>query len=195
MASRWFPMQHAQSNRRPVAVPPSPVTPQEAQAPPQIRANLQQWGISRLPVTNYMPAEGREFRPAAYVAIPAQGAQAVVVQFKVPQGYNGMINAIANVFVGGGFQEGAGAITWTLFADYQGGKGPVVPNFNNILASLGSVSNPAKLNGIRVKENQLVTLAVNNAAVGGVLPAGQLIGGLLGGYFYPIALEPQTISF
>ena len=194
MASRWFPMQHAQSNRRPLPAPPQAVTAQQADAPPQIAANLQQWGISRLPVTNFMPAEGRAFRPHAYVAIPAEGAQAVVVQFKVPQGYNGMINAIANVFVGGGFQEGQGLISWTLYADYQNGTGPVVPNFNNIVASLGAVSNPAKIPGIRIKENQLVTLAVNNAAVG-VLPAGQLIGGLLGGYYYPVALEPPTIGF
>jgi hypothetical protein len=192
MATRWFPMQHRQSDRRPVVVPPSPLTPQQAQAPPQIAANLQQFGISHLPVTNYMPAEGRAFRPHAYVAIPAIGAQAVVVQFKVPQGYNGMIDALANVFVGGGFQEGQGAIFWTLYADYQGGNGPVVPNFNNIVASLGSVNNAAKLPGIRVKENQLVTLAVNNVTI---VAAGQLIGGLLGGWFYPIALEPQTIGF
>ena len=170
----------------------SKLIPMAGAAPASISGNLQQFGVSRLPVTNFMPAEGREFRPAAYVAIPAQGAQAVVVQFKVPQGYNGMINALANVFVGGGFQEGQGLIFWTLYLDYT--TKVVAPNFNQILASLGAVSNPAKLNGIRVKENQLVTLAVNNTNPG-VLPAGQLIGGLLGGFFYPVALEPPTISF
>jgi hypothetical protein len=190
----FFPLVHAPSHRRTVQIPITPVPAQQAQAPAQIAKNLQQWGVSRLPVTNFMPAEGREFRPATYVPIPLQGAQAVVVQFTIPQGYNAMINALANVYVGGGFQEGQGAIYWTLYSDFT--QKIVVPNFDHIVASLGSVNNAAKLNGIRVKENQVVTLAVNNlAAPGGILPAGQLIGGMLGGYYYPIALEPPTIGF
>jgi hypothetical protein len=190
--TRWFPQEHAQSKR--AAAPPQPAAPpvpaQQAQAPASISKNLQQWGVSRLPVTNFMPAEGRAFRPHAYVALPAEGTQAVVVQFTVPHGYNGMINALANVFVGGGFQEGQGNVFWTLYADFT--SKVVVPNFDKLLASLGSVNNVAELPGIRIKENQLVTLTVNNVAI---LPAGQLIGGLLGGYFYPIALEPPTIGF
>jgi hypothetical protein len=148
--------------------------------------------LQRLPVVNYMPPEGREFRAAAYVGIPLQGATAVVVQIKVPQGFNGVINYFANVYVGGGFVEGAGFLTWTLYQDYQ--QGVVAPGFNNILASLGSVPNPAHLNGIKIKENQLPTLTVSNAAVG-IVPAGQLIGGLIGGYFYPVSQEPKTFTF
>lgn len=186
----WFPLVHAPSHRRTVQVPIPPVPAQQAQAPAQIAKNLQQWGVSRLPVTNFMPAEGRAFRPHAYVAIPAIGAQAVVVQFTVPQGYNGIIDSLANVYVGGGFQEGQGAIYWTLYADYT--SKVVVPNFDKLIASLGSVNNTAKLPGIRIKENQVVTLTTNNVAI---IPAGQLIGGLLGGWFYPVALEPPTIGF
>ena len=148
--------------------------------------------ISRLPAQNFIPPEGREFRNAAYVAIPNQGAQANVVQFTVPQGYNGIINRFANVYVGGGFQEGAGLISFTLYADFN--PGIVATGFNNILASLGSVQNPAVLNGIKIKENQLVTLVVNNSNPG-VVPAGQLIGGLVGGYYYPVQLEPDQIAF
>jgi len=139
-----------------------------------------------------MPPEGREFRYASYVGIPNQGVSAAVVQFKVPQGFNGMINAFANVYVGGGFQEGQGYIVWTLYQDYQ--QNIVAPGFNNIVASFGAVSNPAKLNGIRIKENQLVTLLVTNTNPG-VVPAGQDIGGLIGGYFYPVQLEPKTFTF
>jgi len=149
--------------------------------------------IARLPITNFMPPEGEEFRFVNYVTIPAEdGLQHVVVQFKVPQGRNGMINRLANVFVGGGFQEGQGLITWQLWADFT--PGIVVPNFDSIVASLGTVYNPAVMNGIRIKENQLVTLTVSNA-VAGVVPAGQQIGGLLGGYFYPVDLEPPEIAF
>jgi hypothetical protein len=142
--------------------------------------------IGRLPFINFMPPEGVEFREHAYVTIPAIGAQAIVVQFKVPKGYNGIINYLANEYVGGGFVQGAGGVTWEIFKDFQGLI--PAPNFQRIVASLGVVANPAKLNGIRIKEGQLVTLVVNNVAV---VVAGQLIGGLLGGYFYPIDLEPQ----
>jgi hypothetical protein len=151
--------------------------------------------IVRLPVKNFMPPEGVPFRPANYVAIPAQGASAVVVKLLVPQGRNGIINQIANVFVGGGFQEGQGLITWQLWLDGNPNPPLVAPYFNNIVASLGSVANPAQLaGGIAVKENQLVELVVFNANPG-VVPAGQLIGGLLGGYFYPKQLEPAYIGF
>lgn len=145
--------------------------------------------IVRLPLTNFIPDRGVEFRRAAYITIPAIGAQAIVAQYKVPDGSNGILNALANVFVGGGFTEGQGSIVWQLFQDFTPGGGVVAADFDTIVASLGSVNNPAKLNGIRIKENQLVTLLVKNVSV---VVAGQLIGGLLGGYSYPIDLEPSV---
>lgn len=145
--------------------------------------------IIRLPVTNFMPDRGVEFSKAAYVAIPAVGASAVVVQFRVPEGQNGMINRLANVFVGGGFTEGQGGIVWQVYQDFTPGGGVVAPDFDNIVASLGSVANPSTLNGIRIKENQLVTLLVKNVSI---VVAGQFIGGRLGGFFYPVDLEPPV---
>jgi hypothetical protein len=148
-------------------------------------AALSDLEICRLPVTNFMPDRGVEFSKAAYIVIPAVGASAPVVQFPVPQGQNGIINLLANVFVGGGFTEGQGGIVWQVFQDFNANV--VATDFENIVASLGSVNNPSKLNGIRIKENQLVTLLVKNVSI---VVAGQLIGGRLGGFFYPIDLEP-----
>jgi hypothetical protein len=158
----------------------------------EIASDLRTVQIERLPVSNFMPPEGVEFTPHAYVAIPAQGAQAVVVQFDVPPGFNGVINRFANEFVGGGFQQGQGLITWVLYLDFL--NLVPAPNFQSIVASLGSVNNPKILNGIRIKEKQRVTLLVKNAAAG-VVPAGQQIGGLIGGYFYPVALTPGELTF
>lgn len=145
--------------------------------------------IAQLPVQNFMPASGQQFRHASGVVIPAKGAVAVVVQFKVPQGYNGMINRLANEFFGNGFTDFQGLLTWKLFLDYETGGGIVAPNFDNIVASLGQVKNPAVLDGIFIKENQLVTLEVENSAAG-ITPNAQLIGGLIGGYYYPVDMEP-----
>jgi len=146
--------------------------------------------LQRLPVANFMPSEGEPFEFANYVGIPAIGATANVVQFQVPPGRNGMIKRIANVFVGGGFQEGSGDIKWQILLDLT--TSVVAPNFDNIVASLGSVAAPSAIDGIRVREAQLVTLLVTNV---NIVVAGQKIGGRLGGYFYPVEYEPGTASF
>ncbi len=149
--------------------------------------------IPRLPVTNFMPAGGEDFEAHAYVPLPAVGASAVVVSLPIPEGRMAMIKRIANVFVGGGFQEGQGGVTWQILLDGTNPNNPVVaPFFDNILASLGSVSNPSTIDGIRVKEGNLLQLIVKNVSI---VLAGQVIGGRLGGYFYPIELDPQDAGF
>ena len=148
--------------------------------------------IDRLPVTNFMPAEGEDFEQASYVALPAIGASAVVVQFVVPEGRYGMIKRIANVFVGGGFQEGQGGVVWQIIQDALVPGTLVAPFFDNIVASLGSVSNPSTIDGIRIREGQLVQLIVKNVSI---VVSGQFVGGRLGGYFYPVELDPPTAAF
>lgn len=141
--------------------------------------------IVRLPLSNFMPAEGVEWRPHAYVALPAIGATATVVKRKIPNGNNALLNRLANEFVGGGFQQGAGGVQWTLYLDFD--NLVPAPNFELITASLGSVNNPTILNGIRLKEGLTVALVVKNISI---VVAGQRIGGLLGGYDYPKSMEP-----
>jgi hypothetical protein len=154
---------------------------------------LPQIVIPRLPVTNFMPAGGEDFEAHGYVAIPAIGASVVVVSVPIPEGRMAMVKRIANVFVGGGFQEGQGGIVWQILLDGTNANNPVVaPFFDNIVASLGSVANPSTIDGIRVKEGNLLQLIVKNVSVA---VAGQFIGGRLGGYFYDIALDPVDASF
>jgi len=146
--------------------------------------------IARLPFSNFMPPEGVEFRPHAYVALPAIGVSAVVVKRQIPRGDNAILNRLANEFIGGGFQAGAGGVLWTLYIDYN--ELVPAPNFQLITASLGSVNNPTILNGIRCKEGLTVALVVKNVSI---VVAGQLIGGLIGGFDYPKSLEPQGLAF
>ncbi len=151
---------------------------------------LTQLGIIELPTQNFMPAQGEPFEYAGYVVLPAIGAQATVVQFTVPQGRCGFVRRIANVFVGGGFQEGTGNIVWQIFLDLV--QGQVAPNFDNILASLGSVAAPSTIDGLHITEGQNVALVVKNISV---VLAGQVIGGRLGGAFHPVMFEPPNIAF
>lgn len=146
--------------------------------------------IGRLPVVNYMPKEGTEWRPHAYVPLPAIGATAVVVKRLIPKGDNAIMNRLANEFVGGGFQQGAGGVQWFLYQDLN--ELVPFPNFNLITASLGSVNNPTILNGLKCKEGLTVALVVKNVSI---VVAGQLIGGLIGGYDYPKSQEAQGLAF
>lgn len=148
--------------------------------------------VPELPVQNFMPASGKPFEFAAYVALPAIGAQATVVSFPVPKGQNGFIRRLANVFVGGGFQEGQGQVIWQLLLDLATGGGIVAPGFDNIVASLGAVSSPPLIDGIHITEGHTVALIVKNISI---VVAGQFIGGRLGGAFHPIPLEPPDIAF
>jgi len=152
--------------------------------------------LLQLPVTNFMPPQGVEFRYHSGQNLPAIGVTVNVIQFTVPKGMNGIINRLANIVDGAGYQDFSGSTLWQLFTDLASGTlaanfgsfNPATGQINGSLsASLGSIASPAKLNGIRIRENQLVTLQFTNVALG---VAGQIVGGVLGGYFYPASLEP-----
>jgi hypothetical protein len=146
--------------------------------------------VPQLPVQNFMAPGGKPFEFANGITIPAIGASATVVQFTVPKGQNGFVRRIANVFVGGGFTDFSGAIIWKIFLNLT--QNIVAPNFDNIIASLGSVSNPTAVDGIHVMEGNIVALQVTNVSV---VVSGQLSGGRLGGSFHPIPQEPENLAF
>jgi hypothetical protein len=146
--------------------------------------------VPQLPVQNFMAPSGKPFEFHGGVPLPAIGAQATVLSFTVPRGNNGFIRRLANAFVGGGFTDFSGAIIWQIFLDIN--KGTVAPNFDNIIASLGSVANPSQIDGIHIMELATVALVVKNISVA---VAGQLVGGRLGGSFHSIREEPANIAF
>lgn len=146
--------------------------------------------VPQLPVQNFMAPSGKPFEFHGGVPLPAIGAQATVFSFQVPRGNNGFIRRIANVFVGGGFTDFSSAIIWQIFLDLP--KGTVAPNFDNIIASMGSVSNPSQVDGIHIMELATVALVVKNISIA---VAGQLVGGRLGGSFHSIREEPANIAF
>ena len=123
-----------------------------------------------------------------YIVLPAIGAQANVINFQVPLGRNGVIQKVANNFVGGGWVEGSGAVTWQILVD--GAPPPGSSNYDLILASLGSPANPVGISGFRIYENQVLTLVVKNATV---VVANQLSGGRLCGYLYPREMEETNL--
>jgi hypothetical protein len=146
--------------------------------------------VPQLPVQNFMAPSGKPFEVHGGITIPAIGSTATVISFIVPRGNNGFIRRIANVFVGGGFTDFSGALTWQILIDQV--KNIVAPGFDNIIASLGSVSNPSVIDGIHIMEGAVVALIVKNVSV---VVSGQLIGGRLGGSFHSIPHEPPNLAF
>lgn len=135
--------------------------------------------------TAEMPTGGFSFSRGntAAVVLPAIGTDVTVVSLQVPEGYHGVITGIANQFVGGGWTEGTGDLLWRIVAD-----GAAVRGYETILATLGTMSAPGdrSKNPIRIFENQLVELILNNVAV---IVSAQALLGLFTGYFYPIGIE------
>jgi len=178
----------------PLRVAPQPAPPTIAEPGPNISGIV----IAQLPLTNSMPPQGESFDVASYIALPAVGSWVVVAKGTVPTGRNGYIKRLANVFVGGGFQEGQGGIIWQIMINLVdssfgvGSQNQVAPFYDNILASLGSVAQPSDISGIRVREQQTYALVAKNVSI---VVAGQFIGGRLGGYFYPKDLEPPNMGF
>lgn len=130
-----------------------------------------------LPAHLYMPPDGLAFDYATYIALPAVGVNSAVVSFVVPEGFNGVIKRLGNAFVGAGWTEGSGALVYQVQAN-----GGVIRNYDNIVASLGSVANPAETSGILIYEQQLIVLQIFNVSL--VAGAAQA-GGRLSGWFYP----------
>lgn len=136
-----------------------------------------------LPVYLFPSVDSESFDPCTGVALPAVGAQAIVVDFFVPEGRNGIIKRFGNVYIGSGFADFSGSLQWQLLADSV-----PIPYYDNILASLGSTANPSEVSSIRIKENQHIQLVINNISL---VVGGAQSGGRIGGWFYPIEEEPE----
>jgi hypothetical protein len=145
---------------------------------PSLLGSQIQDGTYALDPTVYPPPEREPIDLFNYVTLPAIGASAIIVVQQIEAGHNAIIRAYGNNFVGGGWVEGSGAVTWQILIDNA-----AVPGYDNILGSLGSPANPTyHPSGFRVMETQTLVLQVTNVSV---VLAGQLSGGRLVGYYYP----------
>jgi hypothetical protein len=157
-------------------------TPLEAAVTPagQVEVTRSPW------VESPGPGQPFTFMNAAAVTLGAIGTTTVVVTFTVPRRKNGVIEFVANQFVGGGWTEGTGDLIWRITAD-----GIPVQGYDFLIASIGSMSNPGWLGSrpIRIYENQVIALTLQNVAI---VPAGQRLLGLFRGGFYPLEQEGQN---
>lgn len=185
-ASRW--------SKFPTAVRPDSSSAVEVDSAAPAPADVPPMEISALPPWLWPPAQWENIDLLSYALLPAIGATVVILTYTVPPGRNGVIQKVANNFVGGGWVEGTGDVIWRILVD--GTPPPGATNYDSILASLGSPANPVRIAGFRIFENQVLTLVgFNNPAGpdGGVIVAGQRLGARLVGHLYPREYEEDNI--
>lgn len=135
------------------------------------------------------PPDSESLHLAGGIAMPAQdGAFHVVLSVTCPPGRNGVIKQLANVVVGGAWSDFSGDAIWQIVRNPGTGITAAERNYENILASLGLIAQPAPVSGIRIFENDVLQWVIKNVN----LPAsGEEVGALFGGYFYPRTWDDQ----
>lgn len=112
------------------------------------------------------------------VAMPAIGAEASVLRYEVPVGWNGMITNLAIVYTGGGFVSGSGDLVFR----FEVGRRPY-KTLNAVTIQIGSILGNQDIAGIRVYSGQLLEIFVRhvaNVALNSPMVA------RIGGYVYPL---------
>ena len=138
------------------------------------------------------PPDSESFHFTAGIAVPAISPTnyTVVLSMTCPPGRNGVIKRIANVIVGGAWSDFSGDAVWQIVRNPSAGVntgGFAERNYQNILASLGLIAQPATISGIRIFENDVIQWVLRNNA----LPTTPNAGALLSGYFYPKTWDDQ----
>jgi hypothetical protein len=130
-----------------------------------------------------MPAQGKRFQEIATVPVGAfvLNTDLAVVTFQVPIGYDGVINANTNHFIGNGFAEGSGDIEWRIQLSRR-----YAPDYGNILTSLGDLASPTGFSGggIRIYSHQTIRYLARITNFATLDPNGRVLCALTG-WFYP----------
>ena len=130
-----------------------------------------------------MPPNGVPVQEQAALTLPAGAGNNVVVQWRVPTGYDGVLTSLVNLWTGGAgtFVDGSGDIVWRVQINRRYPR-----NYGNIITTLGSLTTPCQLfrGGLRIYSGELLTYMVNHAANAG-LTGGNVICAFLG-YIYPL---------
>lgn len=128
------------------------------------------------------PKSAQPFRKTNAIPTPlAASGDVVVLDFQVPQGYDGLIAGLFNVYTGPGFLEGNGDIQWRLLINKV-----YAIHLGLVLVTLGSQAQSYPvLGGIEVQSGTHIQYIVNVPNLsGGILPLNSQIVCGLEGLFY-----------
>ncbi len=130
-----------------------------------------------------MPQQGKRFSPIGSIPLPTTyNTDILVLSFRVPLGYDGVIKYVVENYTGQGFSEGSGDLIWRISLNQR-----FVKNYGNTNVQLGSlVAGPSIPNSeIILLSNQLVQFWINVApAAAGDLNGGRILSAAFG-WFWP----------
>lgn len=128
------------------------------------------------------PKDFIPFRKYAAVPTPlAVTGDVVVLDFQIPEGFDGVIAAIFHVYTGPGFLEGGGDLVWRLLINRV-----YAIHLGNVQVTMGSQAQAYPLDGgIKVQSGTHVQYIVNAPNLsGGILPlASQIVCGVEGVFY------------
>lgn len=153
---------------------------------------IQQCGglMSICPGTKYndppwvrMPPQGKRFSPIGSIPLPTTySTDILVLSFRVPLGYDGVIRYVVENYTGQGFQEGGGDLTWRIQLNQR-----YVKNFGATTTQIGTLTQGASSPNAEIilLSNQLVQFFVNVApSAASDLSGGRIICSAWG-YWWP----------
>lgn len=117
-----------------------------------------------------IPPDGKSFDIVATIGMPAAGGgvapspgtETVVLTYKCPLGYNGIVYRISNNFLGPTFNPQLPSIVWRIRNGPSISNSKFVDNYNNIVVEFGSTAFPREISGIFVKSGQTLLYTVQN---------------------------------
>lgn len=115
------------------------------------------------------------FDETASAAVTATSADVVVLEIRVPQGYDGVILFVSNNVLNAtpAFVPFSGALTWRILLNNK-----PIRNFGNILSEKGTIYQGRQESPIRIFSGDLIQYTVTSTLAGTVVCS-------LTGYFYP----------
>lgn len=129
------------------------------------------WGL--------LGAQAKAFDKTSVIATPVVNVETTVLTLDVPIGYDGIIERLANCYIGGSNPDVTQSLVWRIRIDQI-----LVPNYNAITTQFGSPAQPRPTSGIFIGGQQHITYTVTN--IDPALPAaGTFIFCCLAGHWWP----------
>ncbi len=137
-----------------------------------------------------MPRSGQRYQRVQSVVLPGvEGVDNLLLSYRVPFGYDGVLITITALFTGTGFIEGSGDLVWRVQNNFRYFK-----DLGAIELSLGDLQFPYSLEGggYRLYSNDLIRMSVNLGAgsLGRLDPNGRIVVGITG-WIYPVSIYKQ----
>jgi hypothetical protein len=163
-------------------------------ASPSTSAGSGTAGVGNMLPWLYPTADFRNFDKFGSVALPAIGATAIILKFTVDNGRNGKATqlGIDYVFVTGSAAYLQGSLPAPLTFSIQA-NGKPFKDYEQFQFSPGAVSAPTPINGLMLKENDVITILVTNNTI--VVTAGtQWLAARMLGYNFSKNLMPKILG-